>query len=77
LGKIEKVNVESHLRNYQTGITIRAFEKLIHQAGFKIIKSMNYFVRPRQAFRFGLKIKENRLKFLKEYLTTGVVYILG
>jgi len=77
LEKIEQVNIESHFRNYKTGITISAFEILIHQVGFKIIKKIAYFVRPRQAFRFGLKIKQNRIKFLKEYLTTGVVYILG
>lgn len=77
LKKIERQNFESHFRNYKTGITIREFERLIHQVGFKIIKKINYCVRPRQAFRFGLKIKQNQIKFLREYLTTGVVYILG
>ncbi len=77
LEKVERQNFESHFQNYKTGITIREFEKLIHQVGFKIIKRINYFVRPRQAFRFGLKIRQNRIKFLKEYLTTGIVYILG
>jgi len=77
LKNIERQNFDSHFRNYKTGITIREFERLIDQVGFKIIKKNNYFVRPRQAFRFGLKIKQNRFKFLKEYLTTGMVYILG
>lgn len=77
LQRIEKENFESHWRNYQTGITIKQFEQLIQQVDFKIVKQLNYLVRPRQAFRFGLKIKENRFKLLKEYLTTGVVYILG
>lgn len=77
LEKVEVQNVESHFRNYKTGITIKEFERLIHQVGFKIIEKIAYLVRPRQAFRFGLKIKENRIKFFKEYLTTGVDYILG
>jgi 2-polyprenyl-3-methyl-5-hydroxy-6-metoxy-1,4-benzoquinol methylase len=77
LKKIECQNFESHFRNFKTGITIKQFERLTNQLGFKIIEKKNYFVRPRQAFRFGLKIKENRFKLLKEYLTTGVVYILG
>jgi 2-polyprenyl-3-methyl-5-hydroxy-6-metoxy-1,4-benzoquinol methylase len=76
LEKVEGQNFESHFRNFKTGITIREFERLVNQSGFKIIKKIAYFVRPRQAFRFGLKIKQNQLKFLKEYLTTGVVYIL-
>ena len=77
LEKVERQNVESHFRNFKTGITIREFERRINQVGFKIIKKKTYLVRPRQAFRFGLKIKQNNIKFLKEYLTTGVVYILG
>lgn len=76
LENVERKNVESHFRNYKTGITIRQFEQLVHQAGFKIIKKITYFVRPRQAFRFGLNIKRIRIEFLQEYLTTGVVYIL-
>ena len=76
LKNIERQNFESHFRNFKTGITIKQFERLVNQVGFKIIEEINYFVRPRQAFRFGLKIKQNLLKFLKEYLTTGVVYIL-
>ena len=77
LATFEGQGFESHFRNYKTGLTIREFETLVHQVGFKIIEKRTYFVRPRQAFRFGLKIKQNQLKFLKEYLTTGVVYILG
>ena len=76
LKKVERQNFESHFRNYKTGITIKEFENLIHQVDFKIIKRIDYFVRPRQAFRFGLTIKQNRIKVLKEYLTTGVVFIL-
>jgi len=74
---VERVNVDYHFRNYETGITIRQFEQLINQAGFKLIKKISYFVRPRQAFRFDIKIKENRISLFQEYLTTGVVYILG
>lgn len=75
--KIERENIDSHLRNYETGITIRQFEKLIDRVGLSIIEKLFYFVRPRQAFRFGLKIKRNRIKIGQEYLTTGVVYILS
>ncbi len=77
LKKIEQGNVESRLRDYKTGITMREFEKLINQTGFKRIQKITYLIRPRQAFRFGLKIKPYRIKFLREYLTTGVDYILG
>jgi len=77
LEHIERMNVEIHLGNYQTGITIRQFEQLVSRAGLNIIKKINYFVRPRQALRFGLKIRQNRLRILQEYLSTGVTYILG
>jgi len=76
LEKIERENFDSYFSNYKTGITIRQFEQLIDQVGFKPIEKIFYLVRPRQAFRFGLKIKQNRIKFFQEYLTTGVVYIL-
>ena len=76
LKKVERQNFESHFHNYKTGITIKEFERLIHQVNFKIVNRKDYFVRPRQAFRFGLTIKQNRIKFLREYLTTGAVFIL-
>lgn len=77
LEKVERQNFESHFRNYKTGVTIKEFEKLLDQVEFKIIRRIPYFVRPRQAFRFGMKIKPNRSKIFQEYLTTGIVYILG
>ena len=76
LEKIESKGIESHLKNYQNGITIRQFEKLIDQAGFEVMARNAYLIRPRQALRFGLKIIQNRVKIFNEYLTTGIVYIL-
>ncbi|MBC8183417.1 class I SAM-dependent methyltransferase [candidate division KSB1 bacterium] len=76
LEHIEKKNVESFLRICQTGITIRQFEKQIAQAGFEIKRKIFHFVRPRQAFRFGIKIKEYKSNFLREYFATGAIYIL-
>lgn len=76
LKKIERKNIASHLHNFKTGITMRQFEALAAQAGLKIFKKQIYFVRPRQALRFNLKIRPFRLGFLAEYLATGVVYIL-
>lgn len=76
LEHVEKKNVESHFRNYQTGITLQAFEKLVQQTGFSIKNKIYYFVRPRQAFRFGIKIRKLNFPYLKEYLCSGAVYIL-
>lgn len=77
LEQIERDNMASHLHNYKTGITMRDFEKLIHQAGgLRIAKKFLYFVRPRQALRFNLRVRPYRLRILAEYLATGVVYIL-
>lgn len=76
LEKIERKNVASHLHNYKTGITMQQFENLRHQAGLEIIKKLRYFVRPRQALRFNVKVRPLRLGFLAEYFSTGVVYIL-
>lgn len=76
LEKIERKNVTSHLHNFKTGITMRQFETLAHQAGLEIITKKIYFVRPRQALRFNIKIRPFRLGILAEYLATGVVYIL-
>jgi len=76
LEKIERINIDVHLRNYKTGITIRQFEKLIRQVGFSIIEKSFYFVRPRQAFRFGISMRRNRIKLFKEFLASGATYIL-
>jgi 2-polyprenyl-3-methyl-5-hydroxy-6-metoxy-1,4-benzoquinol methylase len=76
LEKIERKNVALHLHNFKTGMTISQFEALAHQAGLTIIKKKIYFVRPRQALRFNMKIYPFRLGILAEYLSTGVIYIL-
>ena len=77
LEHIEKKNVESFFRNYKTGITIRQFEKQLKQIGFHIIKKDFHFVRPRQAFRFGIKIRVYKFSFFREYFSTGAIYILA
>jgi len=76
LEHIEKKNVESHFRNYLTGLTIQDFEKLVDHADLKIRQKIFYFVRPRQAFRFGIKIRLNRIPIFKEYLNSGAIYVL-
>ncbi len=77
LEHIEKKNVASFFRNYKTGITISQFEKLISQLGFHIKKKIFHFVRPRQAFRFGIKIRKNKLMIFREYFSSGAIYILN
>lgn len=76
LEKVEHKNIELHLHNHRTGITIRQFEKMISQVGFSIIKKSFYFVRPRQAFRFDVSIRKNRTTLFREFLTAGATYIL-
>lgn len=76
LEHIEKKNVQSHFCNYQTGITMQRFEKKISLAGLVIKQKMLFWVRPRQAFRFGIKIRENHCQILCEYLSSGATYIL-
>jgi len=77
LKHIEKKNVESFFRNYQTGISIRQFEKRVAHAGFQIKRKEFHFVRPRQSFRFGIEIKRYKFRFLREYFATGAIYILS
>lgn len=76
LERVERQNVEAQWRNYETGLRISDFELLMQQVGFRIIKQVNYLVRPRQALRFGMKIRVYEGKFLLEYLTTGAEYVL-
>lgn len=77
LKHVEKQNVDMHLSNYDTGLTIKQFEDLVQQAELRIVKKDLYFVRPRQAFRFQLKIKKYKLNLLREFLSSGATYILS
>jgi len=72
----EKDLLASRLEIYENGITIEQFEKLIQAVGLNIVKRIDYFIRPRQALRFGLSVRENRLPFFREFITTGVTYLL-
>ncbi len=76
LEHVERKNVESHFRNYQTGLTIADFEKLIETTGLQVIQRTFHLVRPRQAFRFGIKIRENKFPVFKEFLSSGAIYVL-
>lgn len=77
LQRVERQNIESHLRNYRTGTTLRQFEALVKQTDLRIIYQQKYLIRPRQALRFDLKIRAYPLKWGQEYLATGVDYILA
>ncbi|MFZ5515970.1 MAG: class I SAM-dependent methyltransferase [Candidatus Zhuqueibacterota bacterium] len=73
---VEKQHIAMHLSNYDTGVTMKRFEALVQQAQLQILRKEMYLVRPRQAFRFHLKIRKYRLRFLREFLCSGIVYIL-
>ncbi|MDZ7265470.1 MAG: class I SAM-dependent methyltransferase [candidate division KSB1 bacterium] len=77
LRRVERQNIESHLRNYRTGTTIRQFEHLVKQTDLRIIYKQTYLIRPRQALRFDLKIRVYPLNVGQEYLATGTDYVLA
>lgn len=72
----EKDLLESRLEIYDRGLTVRQFQTFAKQAGMKIVAQKDYFIRPRQALRFGLNVYENKFPFLKEYISTGVTCLL-
>ncbi len=76
LNHVEKQKVNMHLSNYETGLTTRTFEKLVHQTDLKIVKKELYFVRPRQALRFDLPIRKYKIKFFSEFFSSGATYVL-
>lgn len=73
----ERDLLESRLEIYDCGISIKAFEKLARSSGFKTLKRNDYLIRPRQSFRFNIPIRENHFPLFKEYMTTGVTYVLS
>lgn len=76
LKMFEREYLESRLEIYDRGLTIRQFEALIKRVNLPVIKRRDYLVRPRQSLRFGIPVRENHFPFLKEFLTTGVTYLL-
>ncbi len=72
----ERDYLESRLEIYDRGLTIRQFEALLKKLDFQVSKKWDYLVRPRQSLRFGVPIRENRFPFFKEFLTTGVTYLI-
>ena len=76
LKKFEKTDIDARLEIYDRGMTIKQFERLIHQLGFICLKRIDFLVRPRQGLRFGTKIVRNRFPLFRELFTTGVTYLL-
>lgn len=74
--KFESDRVALGKELYDTGITIKEFKRLIKEAGLSVEKQVNYWIRPRQSFRFGMAIKQNKIPIFEEFLTTGVTFVL-
>lgn len=72
----EKDVLESRLEIFDRGLTIHRFKALVREAGLEIRLEKNYFIRPRQALRFGLSVYENKFPYLREYISTGVTCLL-
>ncbi|MCK5739212.1 class I SAM-dependent methyltransferase [bacterium] len=73
----DKEKLAERLEIYDRGVTIARFEQWLKETGFSVIRKEKYRIRPRQSLRYHVPVKTADSRFLEEYLTTGVTYLLG
>ncbi|MDR1585152.1 MAG: class I SAM-dependent methyltransferase [Prevotellaceae bacterium] len=65
----------------KTGISIERFEKIVKNAGYKIIDKDYYFINPIYKYKFNMKVRKQSkiiasIPYLRDFLTTGVFYLI-
>ncbi len=73
--------IEALLNNKRTGITIERFERILKKLDYQILKKQFFLFNPIYRYKFGLEPKEQfaivrSLPYLRDFLTTGVYYLV-
>lgn len=78
----QEFRINELLEIKETGITIERFEKILKYTGYKIDKSIFYFINPNYEIKFGLKpIKQlkilSSIPYLRNFIITTNYYIVS
>ncbi len=70
------------MRNADTHITTRRFEKLVRQTGFRVLARQFYFINPIYQYKFGLKARKQAkwvasLPVVRDFGSTTCYYLIG
>lgn len=65
----------------ETGIGINRFEKTYKNAGYSLVEKEHFLITPIYEYKFGLKPRRQfkiieQIPYLRDFLTTGVYYII-
>lgn len=65
-----------------TGISIRRFEKIVKQNRMYVLSKIHFLINPIYHYKLGIKKRKqfsliSNMPVLKEFLTTGVFYLIG
>ena len=75
------VVVDGLLEIWDTGISIRRFEKISKETGFSIPKRILYLFNPTYRYKFNVEPKEQfkilrAIPWLRDFFTTSVYYLI-
>jgi hypothetical protein len=64
------------------GLSTARFERMVRQAGYRIVDRAFYLFNPIYRYKFGIKPRRQwgpitRIPFLRDFVTTGVYYLIG
>lgn len=78
IGNEPQRTIEELLALKGTGLSMKTYSGLIKEAGFKEIEHIKWVINPIYKFKFGLRPRMAKLKFLplREYFTTAVYSLL-
>lgn len=79
--KTAKQNVNELTEIKETGISIERFEKIVDQAGYKVVNKNHYLLNPIYAYKFGWKpLKQwkpiSAIPWFRNFVTTCVYYLI-
>lgn len=81
LGGEPQATIDGLVEVKETGISIERFESIVQKSGFKIVKQEHHLFNPIYQFKFNLKMRHQaswitKLPYLRNFLTTGVYYLI-
>ncbi|MCF8297732.1 MAG: class I SAM-dependent methyltransferase [Saprospiraceae bacterium] len=79
--KEPKPTIDNLLETWDTGISIRRFEKISKETGYSISKRILYLINPTYKYKFNLEPKEQikilrSIPWLRDFFTTSVYYLI-
>lgn len=77
-----EVTIDALMEIKETGISIEAFERLLKQTGYRVLRRKVFFTNPIYKYKFRLKVRRqwgwlSGIPWVRNFFSTAVYYVVG